>query len=225
VSLDAILAAITASGDAAVAQAHADLEAQLRQIEAEAEAQARVRFEAACREALFPVGRECARLLHRARLESLHLLGQARHELVAAALVEIRQRLMHVRQQAGYAVLLQRLLHEVLDALGSEEVAANPPHVLLDARDEALVRACLRADGVAARATLETSLECWGGVIVRSGDGRITVDNRLETRLERARPVLQQELAAAFERAAAGEPTAGLAAGEAGAGRGSDVRL
>ncbi len=209
-SLEAILAAITASSDAAVAQAHAELEAQLCQIEAEAEARAKLRFEAAGREALFPVGRECARRLHRARLEGLRLLGQARHELIAASLAEVQQRLRDVRQQAGYAELLQRLLSQAFAALGPEEVAANSPHVMLDARDEALVRACLRANGGAAQAALDPSLECWGGVIVRSGDGRITVDNRLETRLERAMPALQRELAAAFERAAAGVQADGL---------------
>jgi vacuolar-type H+-ATPase subunit E/Vma4 len=207
VSLEAILAAIGAAGDDAVARARSDLDGQLRQIEAEAEISARTHYGAACRAAQLPVGRECARLQHRARLDSLRLLGQARQELIDAALDEIRQRLMVVRQSGEYAALLRRLIKEALAALGAKEVAANPPCIIADARDETLVRGYLRGNDGTARATLESSLECWGGVIVRSGDGQITVDNRLETRLERAMPVLQRELAAAFERAAAGEPT------------------
>jgi vacuolar-type H+-ATPase subunit E/Vma4 len=210
VSLEAILAAIGAAGDDAVARARSDLEGQLRHIEAEAEMNARTHYEAACRAAQLPVGRECARLQHRARLDSLRLLGQARQELIDTALDEIRQRLRVVRQSAEYTALLRRLIEEALDALGAKEVAANPPSIIVDGRDETLVRDILRGNDGIARATLDSSLECWGGVIVRSGDGQITVDNRLETRLDRAMPVLQRELAAAFERAAAGEPTPGL---------------
>jgi vacuolar-type H+-ATPase subunit E/Vma4 len=44
-----------------------------------------------------------------------------------------------------------------------------------------------------------SSLQGWGGVVVTSGDGRIVVNNTLESRLERATPFLRQDLMAFIE--------------------------
>lgn len=208
-SLEVILAAIEAAGQAELTRRQADLDTQVAQIAAEAESAASAHQAEAARLALAPAGRERARLLHNARLESLRLMGQTRQALVAAALAGTQQQLSGMRQLPGYPDLLRRLMIEALAALGPEEAAGHPPHVCVDARDEAAAWDCLSANGSLAQATLETSLDCWGGVIVRSGDGRIVIDNRLEARLERATPMLRRVLAAEFERAAAIEQTAG----------------
>ena len=42
-------------------------------------------------------------------------------------------------------------------------------------------------------------LNCWGGLVAKSEDGRIVVINTLEARLERAVPYLRRYLAAFFE--------------------------
>jgi len=42
-------------------------------------------------------------------------------------------------------------------------------------------------------------LDCWGGLVAKSEDGRIVVINTLEERLERATPFLRRYLAAFFE--------------------------
>jgi vacuolar-type H+-ATPase subunit E/Vma4 len=207
-SLEVILAAIEAAGQAKLARVQADLDNQLAQIAVEAETAAHAHQAEAARRALVPAGRERARLLHNARLESLRLTGQTRQALVAAALAATQQQLSGMRELPGYPDLLRRLMVEALAALGPEEAEGHPPHVCVDARDEAAARACLSANGSLAHATLEASLDCWGGVIVRSGDGRIVIDNRLEARLERATPILRRVLAAEFERAAADEPPA-----------------
>jgi vacuolar-type H+-ATPase subunit E/Vma4 len=72
-------------------------------------------------------------------------------------------------------------------------------------------KACLEADlrdqeameGLIAEleSTLEVSytLTCWGGLVARSKDGRVTVINTLEARLEKATPYLRRSLAALFE--------------------------
>jgi vacuolar-type H+-ATPase subunit E/Vma4 len=44
-------------------------------------------------------------------------------------------------------------------------------------------------------------LNCWGGLIVKSEDGRVVVINSLETRLERAIPFLGHYLSALFDEA------------------------
>jgi vacuolar-type H+-ATPase subunit E/Vma4 len=43
------------------------------------------------------------------------------------------------------------------------------------------------------------NLDCWGGLIAQSEDGRVVVINTLETRLERAIPYLRRYLAALYE--------------------------
>jgi vacuolar-type H+-ATPase subunit E/Vma4 len=42
-------------------------------------------------------------------------------------------------------------------------------------------------------------LNCWGGLIAKSGDGRVVVINTFESRLERATAFLRRYLAALFE--------------------------
>ncbi|MCC6189777.1 MAG: hypothetical protein IT318_12150 [Anaerolineales bacterium] len=207
-SLEAILAAIETAGAAQVAQVQSDLAAQLRQLEAETAAGEAARRAAASGAAQAPIGEERAQLLHAARLAGLSLAGQARQRLVEAALGETRQRLAELRQQPGYARLLRHLIDDALAALGPEELATAAPKILVDARDEALAQTSLDANGTVPRAILEPSLDSWGGVSVRSGDGRIVIDNRLEARLERATPYLRRALAAAFERAASAEGAA-----------------
>lgn len=203
-SLEAILKAIEDSGEAELAQLQQETEARIRQILAEAEQKAALWKDMARQTAVNPAAGERARRLHQARLEGLQIVAAARDQLVASALEQTRCRLMELRCEPIYARVLESLIEEAVRALGDEElnssgtpVSNRPPWLEIDIRDELLVRgALLDLDlDLAVRPTLD----CWGGVSVYSGDGRIVVTNTLETRLERATPYLRQELAAFFE--------------------------
>lgn len=78
--------------------------------------------------------------------------------------------------------------------LGQEELAGNhqspaePPRLEVDVRDETLAEDIVQTLPV--KMEIVPELETWGGVVVRSGDGRIAVTNTLESRLEQLKPHL-----------------------------------
>ena len=47
--------------------------------------------------------------------------------------------------------------------------------------------------------SVDYQLDCWGGVIAKSEDGRVVVINTFESRLEHATAYLRSHLAAMFE--------------------------
>jgi vacuolar-type H+-ATPase subunit E/Vma4 len=194
---EAILAAIEAAGEDAITKLRAETEARVRQALANTEQVAAARREAAHQSALAPIPGEQAQLLHQARLDSMRLVGEVRSQRVAAALEDVRRRLAEARTDLGYAAISRRLVVEALQALGADEIAAHPPCLQADPRDERLLRHLL--DDLGYRLPIQATLRCWGGVVVRSGDERITVTNTLEARFERALPHLRRELAAFLE--------------------------
>ncbi len=202
-SLETILQKITASGEAELLELQRETVAQIQGILADAEAEAAERREGVRQTVLQPVSGECARRTHKAKLEALQLIGHARDVVVAEALAQVESCLCQLRQSSMYPDILKSLTTEAVRVLGEEElngdtaVSTGRPELAIDPRDEPCcleILADLRLD-----LNLVTTLDNWGGIILRSGDGRIIVTNTLEARLERATPYLRQELAAFFE--------------------------
>jgi V/A-type H+/Na+-transporting ATPase subunit E len=197
-SLEAILAAIRASSEQQVEalerQAATEAAAILEAARQEAD---RVRREACARAAL-PAHREHARIIHRARLLHLRTVGDAREAAIDAALEAARSRLADTRSDAGYPVVLKLLTEEALAELESSLEDVARARLEADPRDEAILAPLLKQLDLHAAAGY--SLDCWGGIVARSEDGRITVINTLESRLERATPFLRRYLAALFAR-------------------------
>ncbi len=202
-SLEAILNAIEASGEQELVQLEQETEARIQQILAEAEQKAAMRQDLARQTAVSPAAGERARRLHQARLEALRIVAMSRDQLVASVVEQTRRRLTKLHDEPIYARVLRELIEEAIRVLGDEEInsktagSSQQPWLEIDARDERLVREILPDLGL--DLVIRTTLDCWGGVAVYSGDGRIVVTNTLETRLERATPYLRQELAAFFE--------------------------
>lgn len=123
------------------------------------------------------------RIRHRARLEVTRALRKAREEVYQRALTEARARLAGLRDAPAYPRLLEALLGEAVSALpGARAVRVDP-------RDQDLTASLVGDTGL--RLDAERAIETWGGVTVSTGDGR-TVDNTVETRLERAEAVVRQ---------------------------------
>jgi len=196
-SLEAILAAIDAAGQAEANRIRAEAESHARQTLDDARPKADSVWEEARRAALRPVAGERARRIHQARLEALRIVGETRERFLVEALNETRQRLAHLRAAPDYRPILRQLLIEAFDALGEEEMSGGKPELDVDPRDEALVR------GLLAELDLDLpvvpSLDTWGGVVAHSGDGRIVVINTLEARFTRITTHLRQDLAARLE--------------------------
>ena len=198
-SLEAILTAIQTSGEAEIAQLRSETALRVQQILAEAERVAAAKREAARRAAVFPAAGERARRLHHAKLEALQAQGEARDHLVELALAEAQTQLVHLRSDSKYPLILRRLTEEAIHVLGDERAEDGTRCRLeADPRDAVLLRQIL--DDLGFDLAITPSLECGGGLVVRSDDGRIIVINTLEARLERALPYLRRELAAFFEK-------------------------
>jgi vacuolar-type H+-ATPase subunit E/Vma4 len=196
-SLEAILAAIRETGQAQIDEflLEAQTEADAILEEARSEAQ-RVRESAARRTAL-PAYRERARILHRGRLEALQTLGETREVIIAEALTLARQQLSQMRSDSRYPHILRELTEQAIEDLRDSLEDVHTVRVVVDPRDEALMVQILDSLGLDLPVTGQ--LQCWGGLVASSEDGRIVAINTLESRLERAMPYLRRQLAALFE--------------------------
>jgi vacuolar-type H+-ATPase subunit E/Vma4 len=203
-SLETILDTIAASGEAELRELRREANATIQEILDEAEQTAAERNESTRQAAVQPVSGERARRLHQAKLRALRIVGEARDELAANALVRVRRRLIELRDEPVYANILRHLTEDAIKALGEEElnylgvVGTSRPEVEVDLRDQEKLQDILRA--LKLDLTVMSTLNSWGGVIVRSGDGRVVVTNTFESRLERAMPFLRQEMAAFADR-------------------------
>ena len=196
-SLEAILEAISAAGDAQVGEIEARTRTQVYEILANARVEAEDIDEDGYNTAFAPAAKERARIIHRARLEAMHIEGEAREALVDMTLERTRGALAGLRTDRQYPEVLCQLLEEALAELSSSMEHEAKIHLEADRRDRVLLESLLRH--LAVDLKVSYTQECWGGLIARSEDGRVVVDNLLETRLERAIPFLRQYLAAWFE--------------------------
>lgn len=196
-SLEAILEAIGDAGDAQVSEIEARTRTQVYEILANARVEAEDIDEDAYNTAFAPAAKERARIIHRARLEAMRIVGEAREVLVDMTLERTRGALTGLRTDRLYPDVLCRLLEEALAELGSSVEHEAKIHLEADQRDRVLLEKLLLH--LVVDVEVSYTRECWGGLIARSEDGRVVVDNLLETRLERAIPFLRQYLAAWFE--------------------------
>jgi V/A-type H+-transporting ATPase subunit E len=197
-SLEAILAAIESSGQAEIDRVRAEAESRAQQILVEAERQSSTVREEARRAEVWPAAGERARRLHQAKLEALRTVGAARDRLIEATLAETRQHLAGLRANPDYGLILRRLIQQAVDVLGERELCRDRPVLEIDKRDEAHVHHILNELGL--DLAVVASLDCWGGVVATSGDGRVVVNNTLESRLERAGPFLRQDVVTSIEK-------------------------
>jgi V/A-type H+/Na+-transporting ATPase subunit E len=193
--LQAILEKIRAVGEAQVQTIEQSAQIQVNGILAQARAEARQIEEDACSEASAPAGGERARILHRARLEALRVVGDVREELVDTAITRARERLASIRGDHSYSEVLRTLTEEALTELNSGE--SGNAKLMADPRDKVSLEIIL--DDLKLDLPVDYGLNCWGGLIAKSKDGRVVVINTFESRLEHAAAFLRSHLAAFFE--------------------------
>jgi len=200
--LHAILEAIRSAGTLKVGEIESRAYAQAHEILINAQLEAERLKEQACEKILGPASHERARLIHRARLEAMQIVGEARKEMVDAALEQVRGWLANLRTDACYPDVLRQLLLEALAELRDvEQEKTTQPYgeicLEADPNDQAMLEKLLQTLGLGL--PVNYSLHCWGGVVAKGEKGRIVVINTLEARLERAIPYLRIYLAAFFE--------------------------
>jgi V/A-type H+-transporting ATPase subunit E len=179
-SLEAILAEIEAATEAQIAELGQHTEAEVQTILDEARREAETGYEMARLAVLEPVAVIKAQRLYEARLAAERATAVTRSALQQKIERQAQQYLWELRHEPAYGSVLRGLIEEGLEALGGEEAA----RLVIDGRDQALVADILGE--MEAGLPVEATLKSWGGVVVQSEDGRITINNSLESRLERA---------------------------------------
>lgn len=195
--LDAILQAIHLAGEAQIQAIEQQAINQANEVLAIAQEEAHRIEEDVCAKEVMPAYQERARIIHQARSESLRIVGNAREVLVDKALDRARGYLAGIRSDTVYDVVLHRLIRETLAELEETPEDILTSQLEADPRDRRLLGRILSDMGV--DLPVEYELECWGGVIAKSGDGRVVIINTLDARFNRAAPFLRRYLAALFE--------------------------
>ncbi len=90
-----------------------------------------------------------------------------------------------------YSKLITTLLDEATEALGTTEVI-----IFTNSKDQDVVKQTLSKYS-GAELSSET-IDCLGGVEVKSRDGSMTFNNTIDARLERMKPLIRKEIATKF---------------------------
>ena len=203
-SLKAILDAIRSSGQVQIDEIEKQADTRVREILANARLEAQEIREESCAAFAEPATRERARILHRARQEALRIIGTEREALIDTCLDQVRGQLSGMRTDPVYPSVLNKLTKEVLAELAGSAEDVGKALLEADPRDKRFFEAIL--PNLGSDPAIQYALECWGGLIFKSEDGRVVVINTLEARLQRAIPYLRSFLSAFFDEDEAIEP-------------------
>ena len=94
-------------------------------------------------------------------------------------------------RSGDYSNLIKSLLDEATKILGTTEIV-----VFTNAKDKELVQSMV-SQYPGSELSSET-IECLGGVKVKSKDGSMTFDNTVDARIERLKPLIRKEIATQF---------------------------
>ena len=122
-----------------------------------------------------------------ARNKQLLALEEAVTKVFSKALEQIS----NTDRSGNYSNLITSLLDESTKILGTTDVS-----VITNSKDKEIVQAAL-PQFPGAEMSSET-VDCLGGVIIKSKDGAMTFDNTLDARIERLKPLIRKEIASKF---------------------------
>jgi V/A-type H+-transporting ATPase subunit E len=94
-------------------------------------------------------------------------------------------------RSGDYANLIKSLLEESITILGTSEII-----VFTNSKDKDVVQSSL--SGFPGSELSSETIECLGGVKIKSKNGAMTFDNTLDARIERLKPLIRKEIAAKF---------------------------
>jgi len=122
-----------------------------------------------------------------ARNKQLLLIEEAVDRVFSKSLEEIS----NTDRSGDYSNLIKSLLEEATKILGSTEVT-----VFTNSKDQEIVKSAV-SQLPGAELASET-IDCLGGVKVKSKDGTMTFDNTINARISRLKPLIRKEIAAKF---------------------------
>jgi V/A-type H+-transporting ATPase subunit E len=149
--------------------------------------------------------RESQRILAEARIKARREKVKAQEGVVQKSFDTARKTLLKMAEEkkaAGieYRDVLERLIREsaVSSGIQSLEVLVNPRDRSLASQDVLSRIASQAGKELGIPMSLDISdepLACMGGVVVRSNDGKVRVENTFESRIERFREAIRTQVA------------------------------
>ena len=121
------------------------------------------------------------------RNKKLLLLEEGVDKVFSKALDQIA----NTDRSGDYSNLIKTLLDEATKILGTTKVT-----VFTNTKDKDVVKSILSKYS-GAKLSSET-IDCLGGVIIKSKDGTMTFDNTIDARIERFKPLIRKEIASTF---------------------------
>jgi len=121
------------------------------------------------------------------RNKQLLTLEEAVERVFSSALEQIA----NVDRSGDYSNLVKTLIDEAIQILGTSDVT-----IFTNTKDKDVVQSTI-SQFSGAELSSET-IECLGGVKVKSKDGTMTFDNTIDARIERLKPLIRKEIAAKF---------------------------
>ena len=121
------------------------------------------------------------------RNKQLLALEEAVERVFSSALEQIA----NVDRSGDYSNLVKTLINEAIQILGTSEVT-----IFTNTKDKDVVQSTV-SQFSGSELSSET-IECLGGVKVKSKDGTMTFDNTIDARIERLKPLIRKEIAAKF---------------------------
>ena len=121
------------------------------------------------------------------RNKQLLLLEEGVDKVFSKALDQIA----NTDRSGDYSNLIKTLLDEATKILGTTKVT-----VFTNTKDKDVVKSILSKYS-GAKLSSET-IDCLGGVIIKSKDGTMTFDNTIDARIKRFKPLIRKEIASTF---------------------------
>ena len=123
------------------------------------------------------------------RNKQLVLVEESVEKVFAKAIAKLN---LLVRNE-DYTKLMTQLLDESVKALGTSNVTVE-----CNSKDKSIIQSILsKFSG----ATLSSNtINCIGGIIVKSKDGSMSFDNTIDARIERLKPLIRKDIAVRFGR-------------------------
>ena len=122
-----------------------------------------------------------------ARNKQLMALEGAVDKVFSTALDQIA----NADRSGDYSNLIKTLIEEATQILGTSEISIST-----NVKDKDVVQSTL-SQFSGAELSSET-IDCLGGIKVKSKDGAMTFDNTIDARIERLKPLIRKEIAAKF---------------------------
>lgn len=122
-----------------------------------------------------------------ARNKQLMALEDAVDKVFSKALDQIA----NADRSGDYSNLIKTMIEEATQILGTSEITVST-----NAKDKDVVQSTLSQFSGAEMSS--DTIDCLGGVVVKSKDGAMTFDNTIDARIERLKPLIRKEIASKF---------------------------